>query len=72
MQRVCPVLHVRPEKTECWPGYLETPDFRRALDGMESLEVNRRWQSEMLPFFMASSGRPDENTIALAEVFHVD
>jgi L-rhamnose mutarotase len=53
-------------------GYLETPDFKRARDGMESLEVNHRWQSEMQPFFMASSGWPDENMIALQEVFHMD
>ena len=25
-------------------GYLETPDFQKAVDGMAALEVNERWQ----------------------------
>ena len=53
-------------------GYLETPDFQAALKGMEALEVNRRWQKEMVPFFTALAGRPDENMAPLEEVFHLD
>lgn len=53
-------------------GYLETPDFEAALKGMESAEVNARWQKEMSPFFMAVAGRPDENMVALEEVFHLE
>jgi L-rhamnose mutarotase len=53
-------------------GYLETPDFQAALNGMEALEVNRRWQKEMAPFFTALAGRPDENMLPLEEVFHLD
>ena len=46
-------------------GYLETPDFQKALKGMEAAEVNERWQKEMKPFFMAPAGRPDENMAPL-------
>ena len=53
-------------------GYLETPDFQAARKGMEALEVNARWQKEMAPFFTALAGRPDENMMALEEVFHLD
>ena len=105
MQRVCFILHVRPERLaeykerhkRVWPdmlaalsktgwhnyslflredgmliGYLETPDFEAALKGMESTEVNARWQKEMSPFFMAVAGRPDENMVALEEIFHLE
>ncbi len=51
-------------------GYVETPDFQAALDGMAKLEVNSRWQAEMLPFFEA--GRADEQMRPLEEVFHLD
>ena len=53
-------------------GYVETPDFQKALSGMEATEVNRRWQKEMAQFFMAIEGRPDENMKPLEEVFHLD
>jgi L-rhamnose mutarotase len=54
-------------------GYLETPDFEAALAGMESQEVNERWQREMAPFFEALEGRrPDEGLLRLEEVFHLD
>jgi L-rhamnose mutarotase len=53
-------------------GYLETPDFAAARDGMAALDVNRRWQTEMQPFFQAVSGRPDENMSSLEEVFHLE
>ena len=53
-------------------GYLETHDFQKAMEGMEALEVNQRWQEEMQPFFTADAGRPDENIAPLAEIFHLD
>jgi len=52
-------------------GYLETPDFREAVKGMEALEVNERWQREMKPFFASLAGRPDEAMTPLEEVFHL-
>ena len=54
-------------------GYLETPDFQSALEGMAAREVNERWQREMAPFFeQPESRRPDEGLLRLEEVFHLD
>jgi L-rhamnose mutarotase len=54
-------------------GYLETPDFDKALRGMSTQEVNARWQREMGPFFEDLDGRrPDEGLLRLEEVFHLD
>ncbi len=106
MQRVCFILHVKPDRLEeykrrhqsVWPdmlaalretgwtnyslflredgmlvGYLETPDFAAALEGMAAREVNERWQREMRDFFMDPQGRKaDEQMATLAEVFHLD
>ena len=53
-------------------GYVETPDFERALRLMSSTEVNRRWQSQMADFFDGVPGRKaDEQMEPLAEVFHL-
>jgi L-rhamnose mutarotase len=54
-------------------GYVETPDFQAALDGMAKREVNERWQNEMAPFFESLDGRhADESMMPLEEVFHLD
>ena len=54
-------------------GYLETPDFRKALSGMAVREVNARWQREMGDFFESLEGRrPDEQMAPLEEVFHLE
>ena len=53
-------------------GYLETPDFPRALRRMAALDVNKHWQREMQPFFEGLPGRPDEGLVRLEEVFHLD
>ncbi|HET8550200.1 MAG TPA: L-rhamnose mutarotase [Bryobacteraceae bacterium] len=54
-------------------GYLETPDFSRALAEMAKTDVNRRWQSEMKEFFEDAAGlAPDEQIRPLTEVFHLD
>jgi L-rhamnose mutarotase len=54
-------------------GYLETDDFDAALKGMESRDVNARWQAEMAPFFELPEGaRPDTGLDRLEEVFHLD
>jgi len=53
-------------------GYLETPDFQKALDGMAVREVNARWQAAMGEYFEDLDGqRPDEGMMALEEVFHL-
>jgi L-rhamnose mutarotase len=54
-------------------GYLETEDFAAAVAGMESTDVNARWQAEMAEFFQLPSGeRPDTGLLRLDEVFHLD
>ena len=54
-------------------GYLETPDFQAALDGMAGREINERWQNDMAPFFETLDGRhADESMMPLQEVFHLD
>ena len=54
-------------------GYLETPDFERALAGMATTDVNRRWQEWMAPFFEGIPGRKaDEQMLVIPEVFHLD
>lgn len=53
-------------------GYLETPDFHRALSMMADNKINRKWQAEMAPFFDGVPGRnPDEQMHPLQEVFHL-
>jgi L-rhamnose mutarotase len=54
-------------------GYVETPDFDRALSQMAATEVNARWQTEMAGFFEGIPGRKaDEQMIPVEEVFHLD
>ena len=54
-------------------GYLECDDFGAAVAGMESREVNARWQAEMAPFFELPEGaRPDTGLERLEEVFHLE
>jgi L-rhamnose mutarotase len=52
-------------------GYLETPDFARALAGMETEPINVRWQADMQPFFAGLEGRPDEGMQRIEEIFHL-
>lgn len=50
-------------------GYFETPDYDAARAGMETREVNERWQRDMAPFFESLAGRPDESFQRLEQVF---
>ena len=53
-------------------GYVETPDFRKALSGMAGTEVNARWQAEMNEFFEDPEGRnADEQMRPLEQVFYL-
>jgi L-rhamnose mutarotase len=53
-------------------GYVETPDFQKALDGMAAEEVNTRWQREMREFFEDSQGRDaDKQMQSLEQVFYL-
>ena len=54
-------------------GYVETPDFDRALSLMAATEVNHRWQTYMKDFFESASGlAADEQMQPIPEVFHLD
>lgn len=55
-------------------GYVEvTESFEASLKGMETEEVNARWQALMAPFFESPSGfRPDQMMLELQEIFHLD
>ncbi|MHC5002995.1 MAG: L-rhamnose mutarotase [Planctomycetota bacterium] len=54
-------------------GYLETPDWDRALAGMRDEAINERWQAEMAPLFESlGESRADESMRPLLEVFHLD
>ena len=54
-------------------GYVETPDFQKALSGMAAQEVNTRWQAQMKEFFEDPAGREADKQMApLEEVFHLD
>jgi L-rhamnose mutarotase len=53
-------------------GYVETPDFQKALSGMAGTEVNARWQAEMKEFFADPENRaPDEQMRPLEQVFYL-
>ena len=53
-------------------GYVETPDFERALRRMAATEVNRRWQNEMAEFFENGNTRhADEQMSPIPEIFHL-
>lgn len=54
-------------------GYVETPSIEEAVAGMESTEVNARWQAEMAEFFEdLGDRRPDTGFVRLREVFHLE
>jgi L-rhamnose mutarotase len=64
-------LYLRPDGLLI--GYVETPDFERALAEMAKTDVNRRWQAEMKDFFESDTGlAADEQMRPLEEVFHLD
>jgi len=54
-------------------GYLETPDFNKAVEGMQTKEINERWQEMMAPFFEdVGDKKADESMAPLDEVFHLN
>ena len=54
-------------------GYVETPDFDRALSQMAASDVNRRWQAGMKDFFESDTDlAADEQMRPIKEVFHLD
>ena len=54
-------------------GYFEAAEsFEASLSGMETEEINAKWQEFMGPYFEDIEGRPDEAMVELEEVFHLD
>ena len=54
-------------------GYFETESLTDAIAGMQTTEVNARWQSEMAEFFADLDGAsPDTGFLQLDEVFHLE
>jgi L-rhamnose mutarotase len=53
-------------------GYCETPDFKKAIAGMQDEEVNARWQKEMKDFFIALKGAAADTSMQpLEQVFYL-
>jgi L-rhamnose mutarotase len=53
-------------------GYVETPDFKKAIAGMQAEEVNGRWQKEMKDFFIALKGTAADTSMQpLDQVFYL-
>ncbi|MCB9881463.1 MAG: L-rhamnose mutarotase [Planctomycetes bacterium] len=54
-------------------GYCETPDFARAIAGMQDEPVNARWQASVADLFEdLASDAADRAMAPLPEVFHLD
>jgi L-rhamnose mutarotase len=54
-------------------GYVETPDFQKAVDGMAVLDVNTRWQNQMREFFEDPEGRtPDRQMEPIEQVLFIE
>jgi L-rhamnose mutarotase len=53
-------------------GYLEAADFDEARQKMKALNVNERWQAEMVTFFESSGENADDSMRPLQEIFHLD
>ena len=53
-------------------GYVETEDFDRAVAGMQTEEVNARWQAAMQAFFEPlKTGAADTSLLTLEQVFYL-
>lgn len=53
-------------------GYVETDDFKAAVDGMQHEDVNARWQAAMKEFFEPlAQGTADKSMVALEQVFYL-
>ena len=53
-------------------GYVETPDFQKAVAGMQDTEVNDRWQTMMAPFFEdIGDKKADTSMASLEQVFYL-
>ena len=54
-------------------GYVEAEEsLEKLLDGMDTEEINIRWQAEFAPLFEVLAGRPDEAILKLDHYFHLE
>jgi len=51
-------------------GYVEADDLAASQAAMEALDVNTRWQAEMVEFFAGTT--PAEGFPLLREIFHLE
>ncbi len=53
-------------------GYVETPDFRKAVDGMQAESINARWQATVRHLFAdLDTAAADTSMQPIGEVFHL-
>lgn len=53
-------------------GYVETPDFKKAIAGMQTEPINARWQAQMKDFFVQLSGAAADTSMQpLEQVFYL-
>jgi L-rhamnose mutarotase len=53
-------------------GYVETPDFEKAVAGMQTEPINAKWQAAMKPFFDGlDTGAADTSMKPLPQVFYL-
>lgn len=53
-------------------GYVETPDFAKAVAGMQSEEVNARWQAVMKDYFESlDTAAADTSMKPLEQIFYL-
>jgi L-rhamnose mutarotase len=53
-------------------GYVETPDFKKAVAGMQNEDVNARWQKAMADYFEPlKTGAADTSLHVLEQVFYL-
>jgi L-rhamnose mutarotase len=54
-------------------GYVETPDFAKAVEGMQTEEVNQRWQAGMKELFLTLKNDAADTSLEIVEeVFHLE
>lgn len=53
-------------------GYVETPDFKKAVAGMQTEPINAKWQATMKDFFVELKGAAADTSMQpLEQVFYL-
>ena len=53
-------------------GYVETPDFKKAVAGMQTEPINDKWQAAMKDFFIELQGAAADTSMQpLEQVFYL-